>query len=241
MGSIKSFILNTARKAGYDIQKPHSPESGNSMEAGISRLLLKNIKPSTVIDVGAASGNWTTLAMKYWPDAQYHLIEPLQEQEPTLQALCALKPNVHYHLGVAGSRAGEIGFNVSTDLDGSGVYNENAPGARQIPVLRIDDIAKNTQGPYVIKLDTHGYEVPILEGATNALKQTSALIIEVYGFRISPTCLLFHELSQKVDALGFGLVDIIEIMRRKKDHAFWQADAFFIRKEHPVFEYGYYT
>jgi FkbM family methyltransferase len=235
MQSIKSLILNTVRKAGYDILKPHAAKSGNSMRAGISRLALKNIQPGTIIDVGAASGQWTLMAMDYWPGAQYRLIEPLQEQKSVLDALRAQKANVHYHIAVAGARAGEISFNVSSDLDGSGVYEENAPDARKVPVMRIDDIVAGSKGPYLLKLDTHGYEMPILEGATQTLQQTLALIIEVYGFRVSPTCLLFHELSQKIDSFGFRLVDMVDVTRRKKDNAFWQADAIYIRKDHPVF------
>jgi FkbM family methyltransferase len=235
MSFIKSFILNTFRKAGYEILKPHSPQSGNSMRAGLGRLLLNNIRPGTIIDVGAASGQWTRMALNYWPGAQYHLIEPLQEQKSALQALRVSNPNINYHFGVAGAKTGEVSFNISPDLDGSGIYDEAAPDARKVPVLRIDDIAGQTKAPYLIKLDTHGYEMPILEGAGNTLEKTIALIIEVYGFHVSPTCLLWHELSQKIDFLGFKLIDVVEIMRRQKDNAFWQADAIYIKKDHPLF------
>ena len=53
-------------------------------------------------------------------------------------------------------------------------------------------------GPHLIKLDTHGYEVPILCGATETLRNTNLLVIETYNFRLieaacffmksSPTC-----------------------------------------------------
>ena len=60
--------------------------------------------------------------------------------------------------------------------------------------------------------------------------------MEVYGFKISPTCLVFHEMSDYSSQLGFKLIDIVDIMRRPGDQVFWQADAFYIRKDHPVFE-----
>ena len=49
-------------------------------------------------------------------------------------------------------------------------------------------------GPYLIKLDTHGYEVPILCGATETLRNTNLLVIETYNFRLIGNNLLFHEI-----------------------------------------------
>jgi hypothetical protein len=66
-------------------------------------------------------------------------------------------------------------------------------------------------------------------------------VIEVYGFHISPTCLIFHELSAELDKLGFRLIDIVDIMRRPDDNAFWQCDAFFIKNDHPIFLSNSYT
>jgi hypothetical protein len=77
--------------------------------------------------------------------------------------------------------------------------------------------------------------VPILKGAANTLKNTDVLIIEVYGFHVSPTCLLFHELTQYLSELGFRLFDIVEVMRRSKDNAFWQADAVYLKTTNRVF------
>ena len=41
--------------------------------------------------------------------------------------------------------------------------------------------ASSLPGPYMIKLDTHGYEVPILCGATETLRNTNLLVIETYN------------------------------------------------------------
>jgi len=80
-----------------------------------------------------------------------------------------------------------------------------------------------------------------LKGAVQALRNTQLLIIEVYGFKISPTCLIFQQFANYMDNLGFQLVDIVDTMRRPGDQAFWQCDAFFIRKEHPVFQNNSYA
>lgn len=229
--AIKKFI----DKAGYEIKSKSFHYSGpETMSAGLERLKSKGINPSCIIDVGAAQGTWTAKAIEYWPDSNYELVEPLSEQKDILEELKKAHANINYHLAVAGEQLGEVFLNISDDLDGSGVYGEQTGNARKVPVIPIDQLA-GSQKSCLIKLDTHGYEIPILKGASKTLLNTQALIIEVYGFRISPTCLLFHELTAHLDELGFRLIDLVDIMRRPKDNAFWQADAIYIRKEHSVF------
>ena len=60
-----------------------------------------------------------------------------------MNALSELKKkndNIDFHLAVAGETAGEIGLNVSSDLDGSGIYAEQGENLRMVPVVSIDDI-----------------------------------------------------------------------------------------------------
>ena len=106
--------------------------------------------------------------------------------------------------------------------------------------MKIDDIVTKDGGPFLIKLDTHGYEIPILEGAIKTLENTEAMIIEVYGFYVSPTAVLFHKLSEYLEKLGFRLFDIVDVMRRENDNAFWQADAVYLRIENSVFKENHY-
>ena len=242
MSIISSLIRKTLNSAGYTVYKTdmgsHDP---GSMAAGLERISKLGIQPGTVVDLGAAQGTWTEKALKIWPAANFELVEPLSEQTGVLDRLKARHPNVGYHLAVAGEVTGETFLNVSPDLDGSGVYGEQAGNARKVPVITIDEIVRGKPGKILIKFDTHGYELPILKGAGEALKRTELLIIEVYGFPISPTCLLFHELSAYLDSVGFRLVDIVDVVRRPGDEAFWQADAFYLRKDHPVFQKNSYA
>ena len=239
MPVFKSIVKKLIASAGYSISRKQSPMMENNqdeMAAGLERMKLLQINPDVIIDIGAAQGTWTKKALQVWPLAAYELVEPLKEQVGVLEQLKVAHSNINYHVAVAGEAMGDTMLNVSPDLDGSGVYGNNAENARKVPVITIDEIVANIPGNVLIKLDTHGYELPILKGATEALKRTCLLVIEVYGFNISPTCLLFHELSVYLDDVGFRLIDIVDIMRRPCDNAFWQADAFYARKDNPVFE-----
>ncbi len=94
--------------------------------------------------------------------------------------------------------------------------------------------------PFLIKFDTHGFEVPILEGAKNVLQQTEAIVMECYGFHISENSLLLHEMCAYLEKLDFRLSDIVDVMRRPGDEFFWQCDLFFVRSSHSSFQKNTY-
>ena len=204
----------------------------NTMYGAIQRSkTIHNINPVTVIDVGAAEGKWTLLAMNEWTKSDYVLFEPLKEREKTLFDLGNEYKNLHFVNKAAGNSNQEIDFYVTPDLDGSGISeNGTDTSLRKVTVTTIDEEIKHLQlkGPYIIKLDTHGYEVPIIEGSEKTLKETQLLIIECYGFEISPFSLLFWEMCNYLKDKGFRLIDIVDIELRPKDGAFWQCDAFFV-------------
>jgi len=242
-----NIFKNTAKKIlknlGYKLSKiTNSDETAenNSMLEGIIRFkhLLNDV--STVIDVGAASGTWTEKIIPKFNDVDYLLVEPLHERKVDLEALASKFPKIKLLFKALGRCKGTLPFTVADDLDGSGFY-ENG-NLREIETIDLDSVVNEFElkGPFILKLDTHGFEVPIFDGAPDTLSNTVLLIVEVYGFRVAPNSLLFWELTQYLDNLGFRLYDIVEVMRRPKDQAFWQCDAFFLQKTNPIFNSNIY-
>lgn len=218
----------------YRLSRQNNLDIGNTMIDTMYRLKAIGINPFLILDIGAAKGKWTEKAKLLWPDSSFLLIEPLKEQ------INLIPQNLKYSTGmtiieaVAGRDPGVISFNVSSDLDGSGVYG-TVENARILPVISLDDHVSPSGRSVLIKLDTHGYEIPIFEGAIQTLKRTEAIIVEVYGFKVSPTALLFHEISDYLFKQDFRLFDIADILRRDSDKAFWQADAVYLKKSNPIF------
>lgn len=210
------------------------------MVKGLGRFKSLKLEINSIVDVGAAAGNWSLSAKALWPESSYLLFEPLEERKKELENLAKIHSNFHFVPLAAGKEKGLIKFVVTDDLDGSGVAT-GGQGTSNIRSVEVSSIGEEVnklhlKGPYLIKLDTHGFEVPILEGCTSLLDQTSLFIIESYGFQIADSSLLFWEMCEYMDKLGFRLFDIVDIMHRPKDSAFWQCDAFFIRKENELFK-----
>lgn len=105
------------------------------------------------------------------------------------------------------------------------------------PCTSIDaEIARlGLEPPFLIKLDTHGFELPILDGAAAALEKTNALFIECYNFFPGPSGLPFWSLCVRLEALGFRPYDMVEFLHRPRDGFFWQADILFLKSDRPEF------
>jgi FkbM family methyltransferase len=212
------------------------------MEGALARLRAREVPIRGVIDVGAAMGRWSQKALRHFPEADYLLVEPLEERRAALEAFCAAHPKAAFTIAAAGESEGEVSFNVSPDLDGSGVYSDRRGTLRNVPLTTIDAEVHRRQlrPPYLLKLDTHGFEIPILAGARETLSQTSALLMEGYNFQLSPGCLRFHELCAQVEPLGFRCAELVDLMLRPGDALLWQLDVLFLRKDSSFFTHTGY-
>ena len=232
------FLDKIAYKLFYKRLKKYFPDplaSEDTMESSMKRL--KKLAPEiySVIDVGAAQGTWTEKALKFWPESAFFLLEPLQEREVDLKLLSKKFNNVQYILAAVADKEGILDLTISDDLDGSGFYGVG--NLRKVPVVTLDKIVEEykLKPPYLIKLDTHGFEYPIITGSEAALKNTSIFIVEVYGYQLTSESMVFWEICDVMDKHGFWLVDMVDVMRREIDETFWQADFVFMKKDLPSF------
>jgi FkbM family methyltransferase len=186
--------------------------------------------------VGASDGSWSLGARRHFPAAQFLLFEPLAERQAALAALHR-RHGFDIVAAAAGAKSGTVPFSIDPQLDGSGVAAAGSAATRTVPVEAIDDAlaVRALPGPYGLKLDTHGYELPVLEGAARTLAQTSLLVIEAYNFTLTPGCLRFPELCAWLELRGFRCCDLADPMRRPRDGVLWQMDLAFAPAASPLF------
>ena len=208
-----------------------------STDRALWRVAKRDLEIGTVIDIGASDGRWSDVCTKHYPDAHYLLIEAQDPHEEALKAYVSAHPKAQYVLAAAGDACGEIYFDDSDLFTGfaSKVRSEGARTVVRETTIDHEIGAYGLPGPYLIKLDTHGYEVPILCGATETLRNTNLLVIETYNFRLIEGSPLFHEIIAYMRDRGFGVIDMSEPHWRVLDSAFWQIDLFFVRLDRPEF------
>lgn len=214
-----------------------------SLPSAMRRIAGHGIPVNCVLDIGASNGQWSLMAMEIFPRASFIGIEPLRERRPELEHVKQTHSNFDYVLCVAGDTDGvEVTLNVSDDLDSSTV--DGVRGLpRVVPVKTVDAIVqeKHLDGPFLMKFDTHGYELPILDGARETLKSTNVVIMEVYNFKITEHAMRFHEMCSNMERLGFRCYDMADPSLRLHDNALWQMDLFFIRSDAKIFSLSQYN
>lgn len=234
---VKALLART----GYEI---HRTTAGSDTIAGSFERYASRIPISTVIDVGASDGRWAAQARRAYPDAEVLLIEAQRGPHgAALERLERSDPKMHAVLAAAGDAVGEVHFDTTDPM--SGVASHSPTGAHDevVPMTTIDHEVE-TRGlaaPFLVKLDTHGFEVPILDGAAATLSDTHLLIIEAYNFELELGSLRFHELCAHLEALGFRSIDLVDTMRRPGDGVLWQMDLVFARADRPEFGVSGYS
>lgn len=209
----------------------------------VQRIAGHQIPIRTVIDIGASDGKWGVETMKTFPSASFVAIEPLRERQGALEKLKRKHANYDYVLCVGGDKDGEpVTLTVTADLDGSTVDGTGGE-SRSVPMRTIDSIVaeKKLQGPFLLKFDTHGYELPILAGARETLAKTDVVVMEVYNFKITDHALRFHEMCAHMEQLGFRCYDIADPLLRTRDKALWQMDLLFARSNSRIFSSNQYA
>ena len=236
---VRNAIKRALRRLGWVVSRAGGPADRATMQGALRALKSRAHQFATVIDIGASDGRWSRQMMEHFPDCRYLLIEANPFHEDALRAHCARHPNAQFVLAAAGDVEGEASFSGTGPFDG-GI--SHAGGGRRVPMVSLDAQlrALGLPGPYLLKFDTHGFELPILNGAAGTLARTEVIVMECYNFRIGPQALTFDEMCRHLGQQGFRCIDLVEPMHRPHDDSFWQMDMVFVRQTRPEFSYAGY-
>ena len=235
LAKVKKFLLKQMGKVGmtqYELSLDHA----------LGRCRKRNLRVGTVIDVGASDGRWSLSARKHFPQASFFLVEAQDAHAETLLKLKDAQPQFDFVISAAGDRNGTIYFDAGDLFGGVASDTPLEQNCITVPVVTIDSQVRERglTPPFLLKLDTHGFEVPIFEGARETLKNTALIVVEVYNFQLTGTSLRFHEMCAYLENLGFRCIDLSEPMHRPGDGALWQMDLFFIPADNGTFTHNIY-
>jgi FkbM family methyltransferase len=238
LGRIKHLVNRMVRRTGLAVLRTPAP----TLDGALDRLQGRKIDVATVIDVGASDGRWSKEMMRVYPRANYFLIEANSVHQPALERFCGHRPGTQYTIAAAGETRGTVFFDASDPFGGVAAASAREDHFVSLPSTTIDaEVAdRGLRGPFLVKLDTHGYEIPILRGAERTLAEAEVLVIECYNFRVTPEALLFHEMCAFLGERGFRCVDVFDLLYRPRDAAFWQFDLLFVRDSRPEFSSATY-
>ncbi|MFN5515078.1 MAG: FkbM family methyltransferase [Cyanobacteriota bacterium] len=202
------------------------------------RLKVNQYEPDFVIDVGASHGIWSHTACQLFPEAQFLLIDPLinRYEQSARNFYIRNIPRVKLLEVAVSNESGELSFQVSPDLYGSSLLKPadfREYETVTVPVQTLDQVWKeeHLQGRGILKLDVQCAEHIVLEGAGELLHHIDLIAAELSFLRYDEQALIFLEMLNLLDRLGFRYYDETGGWRSPIDGTLLQKEVVFIRKD----------
>ena len=231
------------RWTGLKVVPASSPN--RDFPAFLQHVSEQGMRFNTLIDVGVAFG--TPGLYDSLKGAALFLIEPVPSAAATLKGFELTHGAVTFNVA-AGAEDGAIPFNVHDVISGSSALSqwegEHMDGEQVVvPVRRLDHIIPaGFPRPCLLKVDTQGYELEVLAGASGILDQIDAIILEVSFHQFRKGAPEFNAIVAKMEALGFACYETLEGHYRAVDNAMAQVDLVFVPKDSPLRqERGYFS
>ena len=182
------------------------------MATGLNLLKLKHelgFEPRTILDIGAQVGDFYRECKGIWPDSQIMMIEATKECEPYLK-----DTGGNYLIAVLSDEKKKIPFyktKVADTNTGNSVYKELTSAysdenliVEQRNTYTLDELYDGYTAVFdLVKLDTQGSEIDILNGGSHMIKNTSVIIVEVSNVEYNENAPLVDEVSKYMESIGF--------------------------------------
>ena len=244
---IKTLCHDLLRRAGLEVSF--------AKNANVESVMLKNLLHASgadiVLDVGANTGQFgdmlfregflgTVISFEALPDVHAILRQRAKRIAPTNWRVASCV--------ALGSANGTLEMNIAGNSVSSSIlpmmtaHEDAAPLSRYVrkevvQVRRLDEIAMDylpCDGCILIKIDTQGYELEVLKGATQLLGRTVALQLELSLVKLYAGAPSFVEAVSFANSLGYELFGIVPGFRDKRNGRLLQVDGFFMRCEPPT-------
>jgi FkbM family methyltransferase len=178
-----------------------------------------------IIDVGGFNGGTSLYFAKEFNGRSVYCIEPNARMWPFLDKVAAGHKEILVMKCALGRRKGEAllhvtANNVSSSLNEisvqelertsavfQGMLKEEAEA--RVEVSTLDDEFQDSPGALLIKLDTQGTELDILNGGVETLKKTKFVLTEMNNHQLYKNTCQYYELDEFLRQHSFELVDIV--------------------------------
>mgnify|MGYP003998483677 CR=1 FL=1 len=194
----------------------------------------------TVIDIGVAYG--TPELYEQFSGCNLVLIDPLLSYNKNHLKKVTSKYKSVYFVSKGVSDKHEMStINMNEDSMGRSTFNIRTDLTHKVKESVIDvEVESDTldnildalalPGPYGIKIDTEGYEIKVLNGSKQTLKQTVFVSTEVSVAKRFHDGYSFSDLIKTMDSYKFRLFDILDMSRSNRIGTKY-VDLAFIKKE----------
>jgi FkbM family methyltransferase len=228
-----------AKKLGYQTASVNNEANEKTPLLINFYSILKQIEfsPKHIVDIGANHGTWTRMALVFFPDAFYTLIEPQGWLKDSIKDLTENNTKIKFHAVGAGAKPGIFKFTIA-DRDDSCSFKFTETEAKlsgfkqiDIPVVTLNELLAEADlpDPDIIKIDAEGLDLEVLKGADNYFGKTEIFLVEV-AVVLKEFENSFLKMINFMDSKGYNLFDITDLNRPFATKILWLAELVFVKK-----------
>jgi len=237
----EKLMPNDPSAYGIHVDKPVPAIVAKSFGEVINfcdRLQSVGYEPDFILDVGASTAIWSHAVHSVFDKARYILCDPMFSRYPNIWT----KPGFELIEAAISDKAGEATFSVSDDLYGSSLIRVSEVATIvdrvTVPLRTIDEIMteKKVKGRGLMKVDVQYGEHLVIEGAVKSLKSSiDVVILELTLFRTHAQAKTLLEIANRMNTLGFRILDQVGGWRIPSTGEMEQLDVAFVRKDFALF------
>lgn len=204
---------------------------------------LRELNPSTILDIGANTGQFAVAINAVLPNARILSFEPLPDCfEQLKRNMSKARKFSAYNYGL-GDMRGEFPFErnafsmSSSFLKMTNTHKTSFPHTAQsstvkVKVERLDDVAPALEiaDPFLAKIDVQGYEDRVLCGGEQTLRRAAVIFLEMSFEALYEGQPLFDSIRQQVEKMGFTYAGNLDQMLCPKTGRVLQVDGIFVAR-----------
>jgi FkbM family methyltransferase len=180
---------------------------------------------STIIDVGAFNGETAKLLSKAFPATKIIAFEANLEVYKQAVKNCSRQGNIEFLNYAISNKNETIDFYVTNNSVSSSLNKINNSGTKDyeheldikqkvsVNAKRLDEYT-DIEAILLLKIDTQGNELKVIEGAKEMLKKTAFVLVEMSNHNIYIDGCKYFEVDEMMRNNNFTLVDIIVTYRK---------------------------
>jgi FkbM family methyltransferase len=205
---------------------------------------LRNLNITTVLDVGANTGQFALQIHALLPDAKIYSFEPLTDCYALLRKNMRGIANFESFNVALGNANGKCSiyrnaFSPSSSLlPMQNLLKQAFPQTahtelEEIEICRLDDMAHTLEldGNVLIKIDVQGFEDMVIIGGQKVIERAHVIIVETTFEPLYQGQVLFDSIYSMLTSKGFEIRGCEDPLRDPGDTRILQCDSIFIRKD----------
>jgi FkbM family methyltransferase len=239
--TVKSLVRRFSRAAGLEVSRTRYA----NVEPTVLKSVLNATGATIILDVGANLGQFgdvvfrggfrgTLVSFEAIPAVHGKLVQHAKRKAGSwVVAPCA----------ALGSKRGQVEINIAGNSVSSSLlpmtrtHQDAEPKSKYlhkqlIDMMTLDELAPTVvpaTGAILLKVDTQGYEMEVLKGATSILRRTVALQLELSLTPLYDGAPTLLEMVSFMKDQGYELFSIIPGFRDRQSGRLLQVDGYFVR------------